>query len=54
MTELHSHNTVFTGEDQITPEKTELNGNADSDGEDISAPLKRRRKILLIDEDDED
>lgn len=54
MTELHLHNTVFPGEDQITSEKTEFNSNADSDGEDIAVPLKRRRKILLIDEDDED
>ena len=52
MTELHSDKTVVTGEDQITPEM-EVNGNADSDGEDIAVPLKRRRKILLIDEDDD-
>ncbi|XP_077430507.1 protein timeless homolog isoform X2 [Vanacampus margaritifer] len=30
------------------------NGDADSDEEDISAPVKRRRKMVLIDEDDED
>lgn len=53
-TELRSHFPVVTGEDQMTPEKTELSGNADSDGEDVAAPLKRRRKILLIDDDDED
>eukprot|EP00066_Takifugu_rubripes_P022734 XP_011612000.1 PREDICTED: protein timeless homolog [Takifugu rubripes] len=40
--------------DQVSAEETETNGIADSDGEDISVPLKRRRKILLIDEDDED
>lgn len=31
------------------------NGDAYSDGEDISAPVKRRRKMVLIDdEEDED
>ncbi|TNM89036.1 hypothetical protein fugu_005290 [Takifugu bimaculatus] len=40
--------------DQVSAEEMETNGIADSDGEDISVPLKRRRKILLIDEDDED
>lgn len=45
---------LFTGKDQVTAEETGTNGIADSDGEDISVPLKRRRKILLIDEDDED
>lgn len=53
MTEQHSLNPVFTGKDQ-TPAEMEINDNSDSDGEDVSAPLKRRRKILLIDEDDED
>lgn len=54
MNDVHSRNTVFTGAEQMTAEETETNGDADSDGEDIAAPLKRRRKILLIDEDDDD
>lgn len=45
---------LFTEKDQVSAEKMETNGTADSDGEDISVPLKRRRKIHLIDEDDED
>lgn len=46
--------TLFTEKDQVSAEEMETNGIADSDGEDIAVPLKRRRKILLIDEDDED
>lgn len=30
------------------------NGDADSDREDISAPVKRRRKMVLIDEEEDE
>ncbi|KAM9408632.1 protein timeless homolog [Pholidichthys leucotaenia] len=33
---------------------TDTNGDLDSDGEDISAPVKRRRKMALIDEEEEE
>ncbi|XP_051931350.1 protein timeless homolog [Hippocampus zosterae] len=33
---------------------THTNGDADSDEEDVSAPVKRRRKMVLIDEDEEE
>ncbi|XP_059185368.1 protein timeless homolog isoform X2 [Centropristis striata] len=32
----------------------EINGDADSDREDVSAPVKRRRKMVLIDEEDDE
>jgi len=32
----------------------DTNGDADSDREDISAPVKRRRKMVLIDEEEEE
>lgn len=54
MSELDSHVTVFTDKNPSTLGDPDTNGDADSDGEDISAPVKRRRKMLLIDEDDED
>ena len=47
------HITVFTENDSTTAMDIETNG--DSDKEDISAPVKRRRKMVLSDdEDDED
>lgn len=54
MSELDSRVTVFTDKNLSTLGDPDTNGDADSDGEDISAPVKRRRKMLLIDEDDED
>lgn len=49
------HITVFTENDSTTAMDIETNGDADSDKEDISAPVKRRRKMVLSDdEDDED
>ena len=58
MTEVHNsvlrHVTVFTEKDSTAAEDVDTKSAADSDGEDIAAPVKRRRKILLIDEDDED
>ncbi|XP_072238481.1 protein timeless homolog [Leuresthes tenuis] len=42
-------------EDDSSPVKdVDTNGDADSDREDISAPVKRRRKMVLIDEEEEE
>lgn len=41
---------IFTGNDTSAEH---LDG-ADSDGEGVSAPVKRRRKMVLIDEDEEE
>lgn len=49
-----SHMTVFTEDDSTTAMDMETNGDADSDREDISAPVKRRRKLVLIDEEDDE
>lgn len=57
MTELQyfgSHNTVFTEMDSTTAGDMDTNGYADSDREDISAPVKRRRKMVLIDEEEDE
>ncbi|XP_041837183.1 protein timeless homolog isoform X2 [Melanotaenia boesemani] len=43
-----------TEEDSSTAKDMDTNGDADSDREDISAPLKRRRKMVLIDEEEEE
>lgn len=49
-----THTVVFT-EDHSTAMDLHKNDEADSDKEDISAPVKRRRKMVLIDdEEDED
>ncbi|XP_031707540.1 protein timeless homolog [Anarrhichthys ocellatus] len=42
------------GEDSAMAVDVETNGDSDSDGEDISAPVKRRRKLVLIDEEDDE
>ncbi|XP_075967143.1 protein timeless homolog [Anarhichas minor] len=42
------------GEDSAMAADVETNGDSDSDGEDISAPVKRRRKLVLIDEEDDE
>lgn len=57
MTELQhfgSHITVFTEDDSTTAMVVDTNGDADSDREDISAPVKRRRKMVLIDEEEDE
>uniref|UniRef100_A0A3Q3VI65 Timeless circadian clock n=1 Tax=Mola mola TaxID=94237 RepID=A0A3Q3VI65_MOLML len=58
VTEVHNsvlrHVTVFTEKDSTAAGDVDTKSAADSDGEDIAAPVKRRRKILLIDEEDED
>ncbi|XP_070815087.1 protein timeless homolog [Chaetodon trifascialis] len=41
-------------EDSSTAVHMDTNGDADSDREDISAPVKRRRKMVLIDEEDDE
>ncbi|XP_008305173.1 protein timeless homolog [Stegastes partitus] len=41
-------------DDSILVMDMEANGDADSDREDISAPVKRRRKMVLIDEEDDE
>lgn len=43
-----------TEDDSSTAKNIDRNGDADSDEEDISAPLKRRRKMALIDEEEEE
>lgn len=40
--------------DSTTAGDMDTNGYADSDREDISAPVKRRRKMVLIDEEDDE
>ncbi|XP_068576623.1 protein timeless homolog [Cebidichthys violaceus] len=42
------------GEDSTMAMDVETNGDADSDREDISAPVKRRRRLVLIDEEDDE
>ncbi|KAM4588760.1 protein timeless homolog isoform 1-T2 [Odontesthes bonariensis] len=42
------------GDDSSPVKDVDTNGDADSDGEDISAPVKRRRKMVLIDEEEEE
>lgn len=49
-----THVTVFTEEDSAPAVDMETNGDADSDTEDISAPVKRRRKMVLIDEEEDE
>lgn len=49
-----SHITVFTEMDSTVAGDMDTNGYADSDREDISAPVKRRRKMVLIDEEDDE
>lgn len=44
--------TVFADDCSTTVMDTRTNGDADSDEEDVSAPVKRRRKMVLIDEED--
>lgn len=46
--------TVFTEEDSTPAVKMDPSGDADSDREDISAPVKRRRKMVLIDEEEDE
>lgn len=41
-------------DDSSSAMNVETNGDVDSDKEDISAPVKRRRKMVLIDEEDDD
>ncbi len=45
---------VFTEDDSTTAVDLDTNGDADSDREDISAPVKRRRKMALIDEEEDE
>ncbi|XP_065810972.1 protein timeless homolog isoform X2 [Labrus bergylta] len=46
---------VLDDDDSSDAMDTETNGAAESDGEDVSVPVKRRRKMVLIDdEEDED
>lgn len=57
MTELQyfgSHITVFTEKDSTSAGDVDTNGDAESDREDISAPVKRRRKMVLIDEEEDE
>lgn len=57
MTELQhlgSHITVFTEDDSTAAMDMQTSVDADSDREDISAPVKRRRKMVLIDEEDDE
>lgn len=57
MTELQhlgSLITVFTEMDSTSAGDVHANGDADSDTEDISAPVKRRRKMVLIDEEEDE
>ncbi|CAG5982174.1 unnamed protein product, partial [Menidia menidia] len=49
------HHTVTNTDDDSSPvEDMNTNGDADSDREEISAPVKRRRKMVLIDEEEEE
>lgn len=57
MTEsLHicSHTAVFTEDDSTIAMDVNTNTDVDSDREDISAPVKRRRKMFLIDEEEDE
>uniref|UniRef100_A0A8C4EBT3 Timeless circadian clock n=1 Tax=Dicentrarchus labrax TaxID=13489 RepID=A0A8C4EBT3_DICLA len=54
VTILAEHISVFTEDDSTTAVDMDTNGDADSDREDISAPVKRRRKMVLIDEEDDE
>lgn len=45
--------TVFTENDSSTAMDLEAKGDANSDEDDVSAPVKRRRKMALIDEDED-
>uniref|UniRef100_A0A3Q3FM10 Timeless circadian clock n=1 Tax=Labrus bergylta TaxID=56723 RepID=A0A3Q3FM10_9LABR len=52
---LGSHTLLSYRNDSSDAMDTETNGAAESDGEDVSVPVKRRRKMVLIDdEEDED
>uniref|UniRef100_A0A673BF00 Timeless circadian clock n=1 Tax=Sphaeramia orbicularis TaxID=375764 RepID=A0A673BF00_9TELE len=42
------------GDDSTTVMAMDTSGDIDSDGEDISAPVKRKRKMVLIDEEDDE
>lgn len=46
--------TVFTEDDSAMVIDLDPNGDPDSDREDVSAPVKRRRKFVLIDEEDDE
>lgn len=50
----HSQSAVFTESDSNDVMHVETNGDADSDEEDVSAPVKRRRKMVLIDEEEDE
>lgn len=49
-----THNAVFTGDKSTATMDLDIKGDADSDKEDISAPVKRRRKMVLIDEEEDE
>uniref|UniRef100_A0A7N6AA24 Timeless circadian clock n=1 Tax=Anabas testudineus TaxID=64144 RepID=A0A7N6AA24_ANATE len=49
-----SHNAVFTEDDSTIAMEANTNSDADSDREDISAPVKRRRKMVLIDDEEDE
>lgn len=46
--------TVFTEEDSSTAVDMDTKDDADSDRDDLSAPVKRRRKMVLIDEEEDE
>lgn len=54
--ELHhlTRAAVFAEDDSTAAMAADINGDADSDGEDISAPVKRRRTVLIDEEEEED
>uniref|UniRef100_A0A3Q2YR43 Timeless circadian clock n=1 Tax=Hippocampus comes TaxID=109280 RepID=A0A3Q2YR43_HIPCM len=54
ITGLSCSQTVFADDCSTTVMDTHTNGDADSDEEDVSAPVKRRRKMVLIEEDEEE
>lgn len=49
-----SHSAVFTEDKSTAAMDLDKNDDADSDKEDISAPVKRRRKMVLIDEEEDE
>lgn len=44
---------MFTENDSSTAMDLEAKGDKNSDEDDVSAPVKRRRKMALIDEDED-
>lgn len=50
---LNTHNIIFSDKN-TTAGTLDTNGDANSDREDVSAPVKRRRKMVLTDEEEDE